>query len=83
MLSGWLHRLNLVSVLLFLSLGTNVFFMGWLLGGHPHVHRHFNHLLGHADHFGDQMQMSLSPAGAAVMEDAFDTIRKRFASDSG
>lgn len=78
MLSGWLQRLNLVSVLLFLSLGANLFFMGWLLGGHPHVHRHFSGLLGHPDHFGDQVQTSLSPAGAAIMEDTLNTIRKRF-----
>jgi len=78
MASGWLRRFNLVSVLLFLSLGANLFFVGWLLGGHPHVHGHVSGLLGHSEHFGDQIQTSLSPAGAAIMEDTFNIIRKRF-----
>lgn len=83
MVSGWLQRTNLVSALLFLSLGSNLFFMGWLLGGHPHVHRHVSGFLGPpppSDRFGDQIQMALSPAGAAIMEDAFETVRRRFTS---
>ena len=57
--------------------------MGWLLGGHPHVHRHVSGFLGPpppSDRFGDQIQMALSPAGAAIMEDAFETVRRRFTS---
>ena len=81
--SGW-QRFNLLAVCLLASLAANLFLAGWLLGSHsirhgfgpppssPPFDRSFN----------DQIRMSLSPDGAKIMEQAFETIRKHFADRS-
>jgi uncharacterized membrane protein len=76
--AGW-QRSNLLSILLLVSLAANFFLAGWLLGSHSGHHRFGPPPPPPFDHFfNDHIRESLSPDGVKIMEEAFDTIRKRF-----
>jgi uncharacterized membrane protein len=75
--AAWWQRSSVLSALLFLSLATNLFFAGWLLGGQS-VRGHFGPPIS-IEHFDDQIRTTLSPDGARIMQTAFGTIRSRFA----
>jgi uncharacterized membrane protein len=79
MVAAWWRQSGLLSILLFLSLGANLFLAGWLLGGHS-LHR--RHGSGPIHLFGEQIDTSLSADGAQIMRDAFETVRRRFAEHS-
>lgn len=80
--AGW-QRSNVLAVCLFASLAVNLFLSGWLLGRHSLSHGSGPFAPPPFDRFfDDQIRMSLSPEGVKIMEEAFGTIRMRFANHS-
>jgi uncharacterized membrane protein len=80
MVAAWWRQSSSLSILLFLSLGANLFVAGWLLGGHSAHPRPGPG--GPINLFGEQIDASLSADGAQIMQKAFENIRKRFAGHS-
>jgi uncharacterized membrane protein len=81
MVAAWWRQSNLLSIVLLLSLGANLFVAGWLVGGHS-LHQGPPPPGGPMDRFGDEISSSLSADGAQIMEKAFDDVRRRFADHS-
>jgi uncharacterized membrane protein len=77
----WWQRSKVLSVLLFLSVGANLFVAGWLLGGHS-LHRRSPPPAMPIGLFGDQINTELSADGARIMREAFEGLRTRFAAHS-
>jgi Heavy-metal resistance len=80
MVAPWRRTSGVLPTLFFLSLGANLFFAGWLLAGMSI--RHYFQPPVAMGHFEQQMRASLTANGAAIMDEAFENIRNRFATPS-
>lgn len=68
---GW----NFVPLVLVASVGANLFFAGWILGGHSvHALREPRPPAPFAEH----VRAALSPQGAEIMRATFGKMRERF-----
>jgi uncharacterized membrane protein len=66
---------NLVPLVLVASVGANLFFAGWILGGHSiHALREPPPPAPFAEH----VRAALSPQGAEIMQTTFGKMRERF-----